>query len=184
LTDIAHQIDYCAGYMYDTRWGKVLECKGVERADAIQHVAQEWLSSRVIAKRRAQGLKISMPMFAYWALGNLARFYTNRIQAIPMSRIAARQCGYQTETDIEAKYMRDDTCPADSIHASEIAARVRSAIAALPCPQSYIIEQRMDGKTFREIAVSLGYTTERIRQIEQIAMDKLRVRLAKYWENA
>lgn len=51
---------------------------------------------------------------------------------------------------------------------------IESAISALPCPESSILEQRyIDGKTFQEIADEMNLVPRRVYQIHQKGVEML-----------
>lgn len=88
--------------------------------------------------------------------------------------------GYGVETRSLAEVMEDPDAPSpfETISSEMMASRIREAIRSLPDRESKIVELRfgLDCKehTLQEIAEKWGLTKERIRQIEAIALNRMR----------
>ena len=63
--------------------------------------------------------------------------------------------------------------------ASEERSQLYAAIVGLQLRERVIVEQRAEGRTLSEIGAGLGLSRERVRQIEAIAMGKLRAKFKK-----
>lgn len=65
--------------------------------------------------------------------------------------------------------------PLDHILRRDAVAAVQWALGQLNPRSAHIVRQRMDDQTLETIGNELGLTRERVRQLEKIAMDRLRV---------
>lgn len=69
----------------------------------------------------------------------------------------------------------DAACPALSAEAGDVSASVQAALARLPVTQAQILRRYyLDDATLEEIAVELGVSKERVRQVRESAEKKLR----------
>lgn len=71
----------------------------------------------------------------------------------------------------------DDASPEEVALRTELMARVRAEVAALPENQRVVVERRLAGDTTRDVADALGLEAATVRKRESRAMAQLRERL-------
>jgi RNA polymerase sigma factor for flagellar operon FliA len=73
-------------------------------------------------------------------------------------------------------------CPARSAEEGDVSERVQAALARLPANHAHVLRRYyLDDLTLEEIAVDLGLSRERVRQIRDAAEERLRADIENPW---
>ena len=103
-----------------------------------------------------------------FSLGQLRQIARLAASAEPCSVDESDEAGHEL---VDA----DAACPATSAEAGDVSASVQAALARMPVNQARVLRRYyLDDATLDEIAVELGISKERVRQIRETAEKKLR----------
>lgn len=72
-----------------------------------------------------------------------------------------------------------ETVTIDQMNQRQLARLIRAELANLPQRDAYVVRMRMRGVTLTRIGRKLGLTRERVRQIQTIAIERVKRRLAR-----
>jgi len=112
-------------------------------------------------------------------IGAVTGFSSETVAQLERLAIAAQACSAdQTDADGEQLYALVDTdaaCPALSAESGDTNASVQAALARLAPNHAHVLRRYyLDDATLDDIAVELGVSKERVRQIREAAEKKLR----------
>lgn len=103
-----------------------------------------------------------------------ARFQTYTVRPLSMDR-----------TDAEGQTMHDFLASEQPANDPVLAKTVARALEGLPWRERLIVTRTVMGdETLQSVASDLGVTRERVRQVQEAALDKLRKRLARVGREA
>lgn len=109
-------------------------------------------------------------------VASAAGFSLEQLRQIERLANAAQSCSVnETEEAGHELVDADAACPATSAEAGDVSASVQAALARMPGNQAQVLRRYyLDDATLDEIAVELGISKERVRQIREAAEKKLR----------
>lgn len=103
-------------------------------------------------------------------------FSLGQLRQIAHLAASAEHCSVDETDDAGHELVdADAACPATSAEAGDVSASVQAALARMPVNQAHVLRRYyLDDATLDEIAVELGISKERVRQIREAAEKKLR----------
>lgn len=105
-----------------------------------------------------------------------AGFSLEQLRQIERLANAAKPCSVDDADDAGHVLVdADAACPATSAEAGDVSASVQAALARMPANHAHVLRRYyLDDATLDEIAVELGLSKERVRQVREAAEKKLR----------